>query len=53
MAAAAIVPCIARTEANDDKFPDTIAGDSVGLYEPIDCILLRYVVEKEDVVRQE
>jgi hypothetical protein len=51
IAAAAVLPCIRRTEFRDNELPDSLAGEGGG-YQPIDCILLRYVVEYGDVARE-
>ena len=51
IAAAAVLPCVRRTEFRDNELPDSLAGENGG-YQPIDCILLRYVVEYGDVARE-
>ena len=53
IAAAAVLPCIRKTEYRDDELPSELAGDEVGSYQSIDCILLRYVIEYQDVVREQ
>ncbi|MEC7385369.1 MAG: hypothetical protein VYB14_04205, partial [Planctomycetota bacterium] len=53
IAAAAVLPCIRKTEYRDDELPAKVAGDEVGSYQSIDCILLRYVIEYQDVVREQ
>lgn len=53
IAAAAVLPCIRKTEYRDEELPSDLAGDDIGSYQSIDCILLRYVIEYQDVVREQ
>lgn len=50
IAAAAVLPCIRRVEFQDDELPQNF---SEGGYQPIDCILLNYVVEYGDITLKE
>ena len=53
IAAAAVLPCIRKTEYRDEELPSDLAGEDIGSYQSIDCILLRYVIEYQDVVREQ
>jgi hypothetical protein len=46
LAAAAVLPCLLVTESKKTELVKEFAEDG---YQPIDCILLKYVVENEDI----